>query len=74
MDIFRKNTRTLTLDEKEYIEIVKDLAEELWTLFDEQTPSREISLAKTKLEEAVMWYVKAVTAEPEYNIFGEEII
>jgi hypothetical protein len=60
-DIFRKSYRDLTSDERDAIVRIKDLArmvdEFLYTL----PQSREVSLARTKLEEAVMWAVKSIT-------------
>lgn len=40
---------------------IKTLAIELYAIFADSEPSREMSLAKTKLEEAVMWAVKSLT-------------
>lgn len=73
MNVFRKQYRQLSDAEKAYLEILKDKAQELYDLL-EQGPnglpgpigtcgrmSRELSLAKTKLEESIMWAVKDVT-------------
>lgn len=63
-DTFRKEYRPLTDSEKESMEKIKIKAEELETLFDEvNNPNigREIALAKTKLEESIMWAVKGIT-------------
>lgn len=64
-DVFRKeykplNNPTLSL----FILKVKDKAEELYNLLNESgNPDniREISLAKTNLETAIMWAVKGLT-------------
>lgn len=40
---------------------IKDKGLEFLTLLDKSQPSREMSLAKTKIEEAVMWAVKSIT-------------
>ena len=69
MNVFRKQYRQLSDAEKDYLEAIKDKAHELYLLLERnphEAPgviraSREISLAKTKLEEAVMWAVKDVT-------------
>jgi hypothetical protein len=73
MNVFRKQYRPLNDAEKAYLEALKDKAQELYDLL-EQGPnglpgptgavgrtSRELSLAKTNLEQAVMWAVKDVT-------------
>ena len=39
---------------------VKDLGLEMYKLLDHIGSSRELSLAKTKVEEAVMWAVKHI--------------
>ena len=67
MSIFRKNYRQLTPEETVDISNIKDFAEELWAEFsvydDEESNAdiRAIRLAKTKLEEAVMWAIKGIT-------------
>lgn len=64
-DTFRKEYKPLTEGQKEMMIKVKALAEELEALFNEaNTPNigREIALAKTKLEEAIMWAIKGITA------------
>lgn len=59
---FRKVYRALTEAEQARIEAIKTTAEELLALIMHgDTVSREQSLAKTKLEECVMWATKALT-------------
>lgn len=58
----RHKYRTLTDEEKALMELVKDKGEELLALINELGSSRELSIAKTKTEEAVMWTVKHITA------------
>ncbi len=41
---------------------VKDLGAELLALCDRIGASRELSIAKTNVEQAVMWAVKHITA------------
>ena len=57
----RHNYRVLSDDEKAQMQRIKDLGlplhEEIGAIGD----SRELSLAKTKAEEAVMWSVKHIT-------------
>ena len=61
-DIFRTKYRELTTDEKELLEIIKNKANELNTLFNVvASPGRYKSLAVTSLEQSVMWIVKEVT-------------
>jgi len=69
MNVFRKEYRTLGSLEQAHLEALKNKAQELYelieadpnTLLPTVRTSREISLAKTKLEEAIMWAVKDVT-------------
>lgn len=54
--------RVLDEDEKALMQSIKDKGLEFFNLIDGISPqSRELSLAKTKVEEAVMWAVKHVT-------------
>lgn len=70
MNPFRKQYRQLSQEEAARVAAVKDKAEELYVLLEPmpQNPSftsgggaREMALAKTKLEECVMWATKALT-------------
>lgn len=60
----RHQYRVLDDDEKVAMEAIKDKGLEFYDLVNALPggPSREISLAKTKIEEAVMWAVKHITA------------
>jgi hypothetical protein len=60
---FRSTYRDLSPYEKQLVEDIKQKAELLYGLFNAMPvgASREISLAKAKLEEAVMWSVKGIT-------------
>jgi len=40
---------------------LKEKAEELYVLMDSYQATREMALAKTNLEQAVMWAVKSIT-------------
>jgi hypothetical protein len=53
--------RVLGDEEKAAMQKIKDLGLELHTYFEGMGTSRELSLAKTKVEEAVMWAVKHLT-------------
>jgi hypothetical protein len=64
--LFRRKYRALSDQEKAQMETVKELAWQLRSAMlgsdAEQPPmNREQSLAVTKLEESVMWAVKAIT-------------
>jgi len=58
----RHNYRVLTDDEKASMVRLKDLGAAFIAACDEIGASRELSLAKTNAEQAVMWAVKHVTA------------
>ncbi len=61
-NVMRHGYRVLSDEEKAQMQALKDKGLELWNLIDAIGGSRELSLAKTKVEEAVMWAVKHVTA------------
>ena len=58
----RHNYRVLSDAEKANMVAVKDKGLEFLDLVSGLPASRETSLAKTKIEEAVMWAVKSITA------------
>jgi len=58
----RHKYRVLSDEEKAQMTAIKDKGQELLDLIDGIGGSRELSIAKTKTEEAVMWAVKHVTA------------
>jgi len=58
---FRTKYRELSPAEKQALEDLKTAAEVLESHIDASGQSRFASLAKTKLEESVMWAVKGVT-------------
>lgn len=64
-DTFRKEYRTLSEDQKHCMERIKDKAEELLAAFEDtpgcEVDGRQMALAKTNLEQAVMWAIKAIT-------------
>ncbi|MEO1725033.1 MAG: hypothetical protein AAFR84_21870 [Pseudomonadota bacterium] len=58
----RHTYRVLTDEEKALMEEIKDLGAAFIAKVEEIGKSRELSLAKTNAEQAVMWAVKHVTA------------
>jgi hypothetical protein len=58
----RHQYRVLTDLEKERMATIKDMGLAFVQLMDLMGSTRELSIAKTKMEEAVMWAVKHVTA------------
>ena len=61
-NVMRHNYRVLSDDEKQQMAAIKDKGLEFVEFLDGIGSSRELSLAKTKMEEAVMWATKHVTA------------
>jgi predicted acetyltransferase len=61
LDIMRQAYRPLTEDEQDAMQQIKAAGFNFHTLVESLGQSREISLAKTKVEEAVMWAVKHLT-------------
>lgn len=62
MDHKYVDSTVLSEDEKAAMAAVKDKGAELLDLIEAQGASRELSIARTKTEEAVMWAVKHITA------------
>jgi hypothetical protein len=60
-NVMRHEYRVLTVDEKLQMQEVKDIGLRFVQMCDAIGSSRELSLAKTKMEEAVMWAVKHLT-------------
>jgi hypothetical protein len=59
----RHQYRVLTPAEKDTMVLIKDLGLGFITTIESAVPrGREASIAKTKIEEAVMWAVKGLTA------------
>ncbi len=58
----RHQYRVLSDEEKQQVALVKMRGEELLAIFKSLGASRELSLAGTKVEEAVMWAVKHITS------------
>ena len=60
-NVMRHAYRVLSEEEKTTMQVIKDKGLELHELLEHIGQSRELSLAKTKVEEAVMWAVKHIT-------------
>jgi hypothetical protein len=60
-DVMREKYRALSEREMQAIHTIKDKAALLYEVLDSVGQGREFSLAKTKLEEAVMWATKGIT-------------
>ena len=60
-NVMRHEYRVLTENEKNMMQSIKDKGLELHELIESIGQSRELSIAKTKTEEAVMWAVKHLT-------------
>lgn len=58
----RHQYRVLTDAEKAQMQAIKDKGEELLKLITDVGQRREVYIAQTKAEEAVMWAVKGLTA------------
>lgn len=60
-NVMRHSYRVLSEDEKNTMQAIKDQGLELHELIESIGQSRELAIAKTKAEEAVMWAVKHLT-------------
>ena len=60
-NVMRHEYRVLTDEEKHQMKSIKDHGLLFHQYIDSMGQSRELSLAKTKVEEAVMWAVKHLT-------------
>lgn len=60
-NVMRHEYRVLSDEEKAIMKGIKDAGLDFHDLMDTIGNSRELSLAKTKIEEAVMWAVKHIT-------------
>ena len=61
-NVMRHEYRVLNEDEKAAVQDIKSIGLAFVRSCDAMGNSRELSLAKTKMEEAVMWAVKHITA------------
>lgn len=61
-NVMRHEYRVLTDEEKFYMQKLKDDGLAFILMLDSLGAKREYSIAKTKVEEAVMWAVKGLTS------------
>ena len=61
-NVMRHQYRVLTDEEKAQMQELKDKGLEFWELLDSIGSSRELSEAKTYIENSVMWGTKHITA------------
>lgn len=65
-DIFRKEYRKLDKNQIGLIEVTKEKAQHLYDQFEamielSSVDNRMMALAKTNLEQAIMWAIKSIT-------------
>ena len=60
-NVMRHQYRVLTDEEKAAMQKIKDIGLDFHSYVENLGKSRELSLALTKIEEAVMWAVKHIT-------------
>lgn len=61
-NVMRHAYRVLNEDEKRDMQLIKDMGLNFHKAVGRLGQSREVAIAKTKIEEAVMWAVKHITA------------
>lgn len=61
INTMRHQYRVLSEEEKAHMLMIKDCGAGFLLLIDKLGSKREYSIAKTKIEEAVMWAVKGIT-------------
>jgi hypothetical protein len=62
-DVVRKTPlRALTAEEQAQVASFKDIAQEWLDLIDTLPLTRELAVAKTNVEQALMWTVKGITS------------
>jgi hypothetical protein len=61
-NVMRHQYRVLSDEEKAQMQELKDKGLEFWELLDSIGSSRELSVAKTHIEDSVMWGTKHITA------------
>lgn len=62
-DVMRSNpTAKIEPADLSHRNAIKSTGQSFFDMLNALPPSREMSLAKTKLEEAIMWAIKGITA------------
>ena len=61
-NVARHEYRVLTDLEKAQMKEIKDMGQQFFDEISKLPFTRETSIAKTKVEEAIMWAVKSITA------------
>ena len=61
-NVMRHEYRVLSENEKEQMRQIKDMGLDFHNAVGELGDSRELAIARTRIEEAVMWAVKHITA------------
>ena len=61
--VFHKDQRTLTDEERELANQIKAVAQDLHDLLDMVQPSRDREAAMMRLQECVMWALKAIVGK-----------
>jgi hypothetical protein len=59
--MFRKEQRNLTEEERDLVNNIKQIAEDLNDAIDMAPPSHERDVALIKLQECVMWAVRSIS-------------
>lgn len=62
LNVIHHKYKTLTREELEQVNMVKNQVNVLYDILNGCKPGRDISIAKTKLEECAFWAVKGLTA------------
>lgn len=64
LDIFRKEYKPLSIEQKQWLDDIKDRAEYLYNCINKgniASDPRMLAIANTNLEQAIMWAIKAIT-------------
>ena len=60
-NIMRRDYKTLSEVKQMQVKGIKDICQSFWDACDSIGTSRELSIAKERIEEAAMWAVKGIT-------------
>ena len=70
-DVMRINSAKLTSLNKDALVAIKEAGNHLHQQLEDLGTSRELSTAKTKLQEAIMWAVNHLTS-PENQVYSKK--